>query len=134
MQVGFQNLYKQVLEVPSVIEAKMEEWLLKIGEIMKGFRINIQDIQMNSTLGMPPEVHEGRLRMEMIAVAKIKKFEDECENFCEESVKVWEELMGNPEMKVVKDKLCESQEQANEEANKVTTLPPVERMDAILDQ
>jgi hypothetical protein len=54
---------------------------------------------------MPPEVHEGRLRMKMIVVAKIKKFEDECTKICEESAKVWEELMGDPEMKVVEAKL-----------------------------
>jgi hypothetical protein len=32
------KLYKQVPEVPLVIEATMEEQLLKIGEVMKGFR------------------------------------------------------------------------------------------------
>jgi hypothetical protein len=83
---------------------------------------------------MPPEVHEGRVRMETTTVSKIKKFEDECTKICEESVKVWEELMGDPEMKAIEAKLREAQEQVHEAAEKVTTLPPVERMEAILAQ
>jgi hypothetical protein len=34
--------------------------------------------------------------MTTIAVARIKKFEDECAHICEESAKFWEELMGEP--------------------------------------
>jgi hypothetical protein len=125
-QVVVQNLYKQVLEVPLVIKAIMEEQFLKIGEVMKGLRKHIQDMQLKSTLDTPLEVCEGRLRMTTIEVSKIKKFEDECAKICKESVKVWEELMGNPKMKVIEDKLQEAQEQANEEVEKATTLPPFE--------
>jgi chromosome segregation ATPase len=37
-QAIVQKLYKEVPEVPLVIEATMEEQLSKIGEVMKGFR------------------------------------------------------------------------------------------------
>jgi hypothetical protein len=49
-------------------------------------------------------------------------------------VKVWEELMGDPDMKVVEAKLREAQEHANEVAEKVTTLPSIECMATILAQ
>jgi hypothetical protein len=48
------KLYKQVPEVPLVIEATMEEQLLKIGEVMKRFREQIQDLQLQS---MPDTCH-----------------------------------------------------------------------------
>jgi hypothetical protein len=41
MQTNVQNLYKQVAEVPLVIEATMEEQFLKIGEVVKIFREKI---------------------------------------------------------------------------------------------
>jgi len=82
----------------------------------------------------PPEVHEGRLRMKMITTSKIKKFEYECAKKFEESSKVWEELMGDLEMKVVEAKLHEAQEEAIEEADKETSFPVVERMTTILAQ
>jgi hypothetical protein len=74
------------------------------------------------------------MRKTTIAVSKIKKFEDECTKFFEESEKVWEELMGNLEMKVVEEKLQEAQEHSNEVVEKATTLLPVEQMVAILAQ
>jgi hypothetical protein len=43
-------------------------------------------------------------------------------------------LIEYPEMKVVEAKLREAQEQAQQEAERVATLPPVVRMLAILDQ
>jgi hypothetical protein len=55
----------------------------------------------------PPEVCEGKMRMKMIRIAKIKKFEEECTKNCEESAKVWEELMSGPEMKSIEAKLRE---------------------------
>jgi hypothetical protein len=35
--------------------------------------------------GTPPEVHEGRERMETTTVANIKKIEGECAKLCEEN-------------------------------------------------
>jgi hypothetical protein len=46
-------------------------------------------------LEMPPEVHEGRVRMEMTSVSNIKKVEYECANICEESLQVWTKIMGD---------------------------------------
>jgi hypothetical protein len=83
---------------------------------------------------MPPEVCEGIMRMEMTTISKINKFEDECEFFFKESVKVWEELMGDLEMKVVEAKLREVQEHANEAVAKETTFTRVERLASILSQ
>jgi hypothetical protein len=50
---------------------------------MNGFREQILDLQLQSSPNMPPEVHEGRLRMNTITISKINKFEDECRKNCE---------------------------------------------------
>jgi hypothetical protein len=51
-----QKLYKAIPEVPIVVEATMEEQVLNIGEVIKGFRAQIEDLQLWSMPGMPPEV------------------------------------------------------------------------------
>jgi seryl-tRNA synthetase len=70
-----QKIYKEILEVPIVIEATMEEHVLNIGEVIKGFRETIQDLQLMKMLGNPPEVYKCRERMEMTTVANINKIE-----------------------------------------------------------
>jgi hypothetical protein len=37
-QAVIQKLYKEMPEVPIVVEATMEEQVLKIGEVIKGFQ------------------------------------------------------------------------------------------------
>jgi len=65
------------------------------------------------------------LQKETLLVAKIKKFEDDCAILCEESAKVWEEIMEYLEMKVVEAKLREAQGWENEASKKASTLPLV---------
>jgi hypothetical protein len=84
--------------------------------------------------GSPPEVREGRKRMTTTTVANIKKIEGECTKLCEENAQVWTELIEDPEMKVVEAKLREVQEHAQQAAERVATLPPVECMSSILAQ
>jgi isocitrate dehydrogenase kinase/phosphatase len=43
-QVVIQNLYKEILDVPIVVEATMEEHVLKISESIKGFNTKIKDL------------------------------------------------------------------------------------------
>jgi hypothetical protein len=112
----------------------VEEQLLNIGEVIKGFREQIQDLQLRRTLGTPLEVHEGMVRMAMTTISHINKVEDECEKLCKESVQVLKELMGDPKMKAIEAKLREVQYQVHEVAEKVETLPPVESMTTILAQ
>jgi hypothetical protein len=42
------------LEVLIVVEATMEKKVLKIGKAIKGFWMKIGDLQIQSTLGIPP--------------------------------------------------------------------------------
>jgi len=79
-------LYKEILEVPIVVEATMEEQVLKNCEVIKGFPMRIEDLQLRSTSGMPPEERERREKMALISIANIKKVEEECTKIYEESV------------------------------------------------
>jgi hypothetical protein len=45
-QTTVQKLYKAIPEVPIVVEATMEEQVLKIGEVIKGFRVQIEDLKL----------------------------------------------------------------------------------------
>jgi seryl-tRNA synthetase len=84
-QATVQKLYKAIPEVPIVVKATMEEQVLNIGEVIKGFREHIQDLQLRSMPGTPPEVHKGRERMVTKTVSNIKRIEGECTKLCEES-------------------------------------------------
>jgi hypothetical protein len=84
-QVVIQKLYKEIPEVPIVVEATMEEKVLKIGEVIKGLCMRIEDLQLRSTPGTPPEEREGRERTMMTVIENIKKVEEECAKLCEES-------------------------------------------------
>ena len=48
------KLHKELLEFPLVIEATMEEQLLKIGKVIKGFWEKIHDLQLRSIPEIPP--------------------------------------------------------------------------------
>jgi hypothetical protein len=94
------------MKVPIVVEATMEEQVLKIGEVIKGFPTRIEDLQLRSTPGTPPEEREGRERMTTLTtIANIKKVEEECTKICEESVQIWTDLVEDPEMKAMEEKL-----------------------------
>ena len=43
-QATIQKLYKEIPEVRIVVEDTMEEKVLKIGEVIKGFQSNIEDL------------------------------------------------------------------------------------------
>jgi hypothetical protein len=40
------NLYKVISEVPILVEATMEEKVLKIGDVIKGFYEKIEDLKL----------------------------------------------------------------------------------------
>jgi hypothetical protein len=88
IQTVVQKLYKEIPEVLIVVEATMEEQVLRINEVIKGFRTRIEDLQSCSTSGTPPEEREGRERIALIAVAHIKKLDEECAKLCEESAQI----------------------------------------------
>jgi cell fate (sporulation/competence/biofilm development) regulator YmcA (YheA/YmcA/DUF963 family) len=48
-QAAVQKLYKEIPEVPIVVEANMEEHLLKISEVIKYLCTRIEDLQFCST-------------------------------------------------------------------------------------
>jgi hypothetical protein len=70
----------------------MEEHVSNIGEVIKGFFTRIEDLQLCSTPGTPPEEREGREKMTMTVIENIKKLEEECAKLCEESAQIWTEL------------------------------------------
>jgi hypothetical protein len=74
-QAFVQKLYKEMTEISIVVEATMEEQVLNIGEVSKGFQVNIEDLQLQSTQGMPPKVRVGRERTTMTTITNIKKIE-----------------------------------------------------------
>jgi uncharacterized protein (DUF3084 family) len=86
-QAVIQKLYKEMPEVSDSSRSYYGREVLKIGKVIKGFQSNIEDLQLQSTPGMPPEVREGRERMMMTTVTNIKKIEEECTKLCEESTK-----------------------------------------------
>jgi len=104
------KLYKSIHEVPIVVEATMEQKVIKMGEIIKGFQEYIQDLQLSNMPGTQLEMRKGRERMETTIVAKIKKIEGECAKLSEENVHVWKKLIEDMEMKAIESKLIESQE------------------------
>jgi hypothetical protein len=58
-------------------------------------------------------VQEGRERMVMTVVTNIKKVEENCTKLCEESEKIWIELVEDLEMKVVEARLREEKKGYN---------------------
>jgi len=133
-QTIVQKLYKVIPEVPIVVEATMEEQVLIIDEVIKGFRVQIEDLKLWSILGTPPEVQEGRERMPMTVVTNIKKVEENCTKLCEEREKIWIDLAEELEMKVMEARLREEKERAQQASDKITTLSPAECMTTILAQ
>jgi hypothetical protein len=79
-------LYKEILEVPLVVEATMEEQVSRIYKVIKGFPRRIEDLQLCTASGTPIEEREGRERTMMKTIENIKKLEGECTNLYEESV------------------------------------------------
>jgi hypothetical protein len=67
----------------------MEEQVLKIDEVIKDFRVNIEDLQLWSMPGIPPKLREGREIMATKTVSNIKRIEGECAKLCEESAQIW---------------------------------------------
>jgi hypothetical protein len=107
IQEAVQNLYKEIPEFPIVVEATMEEQVLNIGEVIKGLREQIQDLQLRNMPGTPLEMCKGRERMETTTIANIKRREGECEKLYEESAQVWIELIEDPKMKSMEARLRE---------------------------
>jgi hypothetical protein len=79
-------LYKEIPEVPLVVEATMEEQVQMIGEVIKGFQSQIEYFKIRIIPGSPPEVCKGRMRTTTTTVSHIKKIEGECMKLCEENV------------------------------------------------
>jgi len=46
IQTTVQKLYKAIPEVPLVVEETMEEQVKMIGEVIKGFRRQIEDLKI----------------------------------------------------------------------------------------
>jgi seryl-tRNA synthetase len=54
-QATIQKMYKEIPKVPLVVEVSMEEQVLRISEVIKGFCIKIEDMQSRTMPGTSPE-------------------------------------------------------------------------------
>jgi hypothetical protein len=88
IEVVIQNLYKEIPEVPLVVEATMEEHVSIIGEVIKYFHRKIENLQLCTVRGTLPEEREGTKRTTMTTIENIKKLEGECTKLCEESAQI----------------------------------------------
>ena len=71
-QANIEKLYIEILEVPLVVEATMEEHVSKISKVMKIFRIRIEELQLHIVLGTSRGEREGRERTLMTTLENIK--------------------------------------------------------------
>jgi hypothetical protein len=95
--------------------------------------MKIEDLQL-STSGTPPEEREGRERMTMTSCSQHQESGGRMHKTLRGKHKIWTDLVEDPEMKVVEEKLREAQEKAQKASESINTLPPVERMMTILAQ
>jgi hypothetical protein len=86
-----------------------------------------------STPGTPPEEREGRERTIMTSIETSRIGGRMCKSM-KESAKIWKDLVEDPEMKVVEEKLRDAQEKAQKDSESINTLPPAESMTTILAQ
>jgi uncharacterized protein (DUF3084 family) len=106
-----QKLYKEVPEVPMVVEAMVEEQVVNISEAIKGLHMKITELEVRTTPGTPPEERAQRERTAQTTVEKIKILEHECINMCDEGTHIWTELTTNPELQSLEDKIRSKQEE-----------------------
>jgi len=66
---------------------------------------------------------EEEKERKMTFVANIKKVEEECTKLCEESTQIWIDLVEDPKMKDVEEKLMEAQESSQKYFERINTLP-----------
>ena len=53
-------MYKDILEVPIVVEDTIEEHVSRINEVIKGVCTKIGDLEVRNMWGTPPEEKEQR--------------------------------------------------------------------------
>jgi hypothetical protein len=62
VHTSIQQLYKEVPEVPLVVEAMVEEHVVNISESIKGISMNIIEMELRATPGTTSEEREKRER------------------------------------------------------------------------
>jgi hypothetical protein len=114
IQMAIQKMYKEIPEVPIIVEATMEEHVSNIGEVIKGFRSKIEDFESHTVPRTPPEEREQRENLMHASFANIKILEQECTRMCDESIHIWTQLIMNPKLKEIEDKIRSTQEKAHQ--------------------
>jgi DNA repair exonuclease SbcCD ATPase subunit len=105
IQTVVQNLCKEILEVPMVVEDTMEEKVSRIDEVIKGLHTKIEDLESCTMLGTHLEEKEQREKKTTTSVVNIKSLYQECERLCDKSMQIWTKLMMNPELKEIEDRI-----------------------------
>jgi hypothetical protein len=83
VQQAIQKIYREILEIPMVIEATIKEHIYNISEVIKEFCNNIGELEARTTPGRPTEEKEQRDRTSITSVAIIKILGEECVRLCE---------------------------------------------------
>jgi hypothetical protein len=83
---SIQKIYREILEIPVVIEATIEEQIKKTSEVIQGFCNRIRESGMRATPGTPTEEKEKREIKSITLFSSIKSLSEECVRLCEESM------------------------------------------------
>jgi hypothetical protein len=128
-----QEVYNNFPEIPMEVDTPLEEKVMKISESIQGFHMNIVDLEACTTPSTPLEEREKREKTSLMTVESIKSLDEECVKLYEESTQVWTQLLENAEIQVLEQRLQTMQEKAQKIKDTMNTLPPKERMTAIIE-
>jgi len=95
--------------------------------------MNIIDMEVRTTPGIPLKERAQRKRIVQTTVAKIKSLEHECINICDEGTHIWTKITINQELQSLEDKIRSKQEEVLQATKRVNMLPPIEIILVILD-
>jgi hypothetical protein len=85
MQEAFEQVYKELPEVPMEVDTSIEEQVSKINEAIQGFFSKIIKLESCTIPGTSPEEREKREKMVTMIVENINILEEEYAKLCEES-------------------------------------------------
>jgi hypothetical protein len=132
IQVTIQNLFKEVPEVPLVVEATVEEKVSKISTLSRDSRTRSPSWNCTHSTRDTTRRKRTKGKDNQTSVEKIKILEQECIKMCDEGTHIWTELTNNPELQALEEKIRTMQEQVHQATERVNTLPPTERMTTLL--
>jgi hypothetical protein len=89
-------------------------------------------LEAHTTPCTPTKEKEQRDKTTITSIKINKSLGEECERLCEESTHIWRQLMVNPKMKEIKERVRSGQGKAQKSNERINTLPVAEHMTTIL--